>query len=298
MISTLIYTLGQGFKNLVRNGWYTLASIATIAACLFLFGIFYSVLVNFQHIVHEAENGVAVTVFFEKGTSDDQMMALKAELEMRPEVREIVFESATEAWEEFKVQYLGEYAEGYAGDNPLADSSNLQIYLNDVSKQPMLVAYLQSVNIVRVVNRSELAASTLSAANRLIAVVSMGIIILLIAVSVFLINNTVAVGISIRSEEINIMKYIGATDFIVRAPFVIEGILIGLIGSVIPRAVVYILYGVAVDYFQTHYAMLNTFINFLPREEFFGNLAIITFVIGIGIGCFGSMFTVRRHLRV
>ena len=298
MISTIIYTLGQGFKNLVRNGWYTLASIATIAACLFLFGIFYSVLVNFQHIVHEAENGVAVTVFFEKGTTDDQMMALKAELEMRPEVRQIDFESATEAWEEFKVQYLGEYAEGYAGDNPLADSSNLQIYLNDVSKQPMLVAYLQSVNIVRVVNRSELAASTLSAANRLIAVVSMGIIILLIAVSVFLINNTVAVGISIRSEEINIMKYIGATDFIVRAPFVIEGILIGLIGSLIPLAVVYVLYGVAVNYFQTHYAMLNTFINFLPREAFFGNLAIITFIIGIGIGFFGSMFTVRRHLRV
>ena len=298
MISTLIYTLGQGFKNLVRNGWYTLASIATIAACLFLFGIFYSVLVNFQHIVHEAENGVAVTVFFEKGTTDDQMMALKAELEMRPEVRLIEFESATEAWEEFKVQYLGEYAEGYAGDNPLADSSNLQIYLNDVSKQPMLVAYLQSVNIVRVVNRSELAASTLSAANRLIALVSMGIIILLIAVSVFLINNTVAVGISIRSEEINIMKYIGATDFIVRAPFVIEGILIGLIGSVIPLVAVYILYGVAVNYFTTHYAMLNTFINFLPREAFFGNLTLITFLIGIGIGFFGSMFTVRRHLRV
>ena len=298
MISTFFYTLGQGFKNLMRNGWYTLASIATIAACLFLFGIFYSVLVNFQHIVQEAENGVAVTVFFEKGTSDDQMMALKAELEMRPEVRQIDFESATEAWEEFKVQYLGEYADGYAGDNPLADSSNLQIYLNDVAKQPRLVAYLQSVNIVRVVNRSELAASTLSAANRLIALVSMGIIILLIAVSVFLINNTVSIGISIRSEEINIMKYIGATDFIVRAPFVIEGILIGLIGTIIPLVVVYILYGVAVNYFTTHYAMLNTFISFLPREAFFGNLTLITFLIGIGIGFFGSMFTVRRHLRV
>ena len=298
MISTFFFTLNQGFKSLIRNGWYTLASIATIAACLFLFGTFYSVLVNFQHIVKEAENGVAVTVFFEKGTTDEQMMALKAELEMRPEVRQIDFESATEAWEEFKVQYLGEYAEGYAGDNPLADSSNLQIYLNDVSKQPMLVAYLQSVNIVRVVNRSELAASTLSAANRLIAVVSMGIIILLIAVSVFLINNTVAISISIRSEEINIMKYIGATDFIVRAPFVFEGILIGLIGSAIPLAAVYVLYGVAVGYFQSHYAMLNTFINFLPREEFFGNLALITFIIGIGIGLFGSMFTVRKHLRV
>ena len=194
MISTFWYTLGQGFKNLTRNGWYTLASIATITASLFLFGIFYAVLANFQNIVQEAEKGVSVTVFFHKGTTEDEMLALKAELEMRPEVRQVDFESAAAAWEEFKSQYLGEYAEGYGGDNPLEDSSNLQIYMTDVSRQSSLVSYIESVNIVRVVNRSEIAASTLSAANRLIALVSFGIIALLIAVSLFLISNPVAVG--------------------------------------------------------------------------------------------------------
>ena len=297
-ISSFFYTLGQGFKNLTRNGWYTLASIATITACLFLFGIFYSILANFQNIVQEAENGVAVTVFFQKGTSDDQMLALKSELEMRPEVRQVDFESATEAWEEFKVQYLGEYAEGYAGDNPLADSSNLQVYLNDVSRQASLVSYLESVDIVRVVNRSELAASALAAMNRLIALVSMTIIGLLVAVSVFLINNTIAIGISIRSEEINIMKYIGATDFFVRAPFVVEGIIIGLIGSLLPLIIVYVIYGTVVEYLTSHYVMLNSFIRFLPLNEVFGKLAVITLIIGIGIGFLGSVFTVRRHLRV
>lgn len=297
-ISTFWYTLGQGFKNLTRNGWYTLASIATITASLFLFGVFYAILANFQSIVQEAEKGVSITVFFNKGTTEDEMLALKAELEMRPEVRQIDFESADAAWQEFKAQYLGEYAEGYGGDNPLEDSSNLQIYLNDVSKQPTLVAYVESVNIVRVVNRSEIAASTLSAVNRVIAVISMGIIILLIAVSIFLISNTVAVGISVRSEEITIMKYIGATDFIVRAPFVIEGIIIGLIGSLLPMGIVYLLYSSATNYFATRYAMLNSFFNFLPTENFFGNLMTMTLIIGVGIGFIGSMVTVRRHLRV
>ena len=296
-ISTFWYTLGQGFKNLVRNGWYTLASIATITASLFLFGLFYAILVNFQHVVSEAERGVSITVFFEKGTPEEQMLALKAELEARPEVRQIDFESAEAAWEEFKEMYLGEYAEGYADDNPLEDSANLQVYLRDVSRQPALVAYIESVNIVRVVNRSEIAASTFAAAERMVALVSMAIVLLLIAVSVFLISNTVAVGIAMRREEINIMKYIGATDFIVRAPFVIEGIVIGLLGSLLPSLLVYLLYRYAVSYFTEHFSVLN-FFSFLPVESFFGRMLVIMLIIGVGIGFLGSLITVRKHLRV
>ena len=225
------------------------------------------------------------------------MLALKAELETRSEVREIVFQSAEEAWAEFSKDYLGEYASGFA-ENPLADDSNLQIYLNDVSRQSVLVSYIQSVGIVRTVNQSEMAASTLSAVNKLIALISMGLIILLIGVSIFLISNTVSVGISIRSEEITIMKYIGATDFIVRAPFVIEGMIIGLIGSLLPLGIVYVMYNAAVNYVGTKFAMLSTFLKFLPSGEFFGELALIMVVLGVGIGLVGSFFTVRRHLRV
>lgn len=296
-ISSFFYTVGQGFKSLVRNGWYTMASIATITACLFLFGVFYSVLANFQNIVKQAEEGVSVTVFFKAGTPEDQMLALKAELEARSEVREIVFQSADEAWAEFSKDYLGEYATGFS-ENPLADDSNLQIYLNDVSRQSVLVSYIQSVGIVRTVNQSEMAASTLSAVNKLIALISMGLIALLIGVSIFLISNTVSVGISIRSEEITIMKYIGATDFIVRAPFVIEGMIIGLIGSLLPLGIVYLMYNAAVGYVGTRFAMLSTFMKFLPSGEFFGELALIMIMLGVGIGLVGSFFTVRRHLRV
>ena len=296
-ISTFFYCLGQGFRNLTRNRWYTLASVATISACLFLFGMFYAIVTNFQHIVKTAEEGVSVTVFFNEGTTEDQMLSVKNLLEQRVEVREIVYVSAEDAWASFKEQYLGEYADGFT-ENPLADSANLQIYLNDISMQQDLVTYLQSMDGIRRVNRSEVTATTLTGANRLIAVVSAGIILILLFVSIFLISNTVTIGISVRKEEINIMKYIGATDFFVRAPFVFEGILIGIIGSIVPLVILFFVYRQAIEYVASRFSMLSGILRFLPWGEIYSSLAPIALAIGVGIGFLGSIVTVRRHLRV
>lgn len=120
---------------------------------------------------------------------------------------------------------------------------------------------------------SALTASTLSGVNLLIGYVSLGIIVVLLAVSVFLISNTVTIGISVRREEINIMKYIGATDFFVRAPFVLEGMLIGLIGAAIPLWVVHYFYGSVLDYAAEKFSMLSHLLIFLPAETIFGFLA-------------------------
>jgi cell division transport system permease protein len=296
-INSFFYTIGQGFKNLGRNKWYTLASIATITACLFLFGLFYAIITNFQNVVKTAEEGVSVTVFFNEGTSEDEILAVKSDLEKRTEVREIQYVSADEAWEGFKEEYLGEYADGFT-ENPLADSANLQIYLNDVSMQPALVTYIESITSVREVNRSEVTATTLSGLNLLIAYVSAGIIIVLLLVSIFLISNTVTMGIAVRKDEINIMKYIGATDFFVRAPFVVEGILIGLIGSAIPLVIIYFVYTHVITYVVSRFTMLSSLLNFLPVETVFHSLIPISLLIGIGIGFFGSFITVRKHLHV
>ncbi|MDC7292903.1 MULTISPECIES: permease-like cell division protein FtsX [unclassified Butyrivibrio] len=296
-ISSFFYTIGQGFKNLGRNKWYTLASVATISACLFLFGIFYSIITNFQNVVKTAEEGVSVTVFFNEGTSEEEILAVKSDLEKRSEVREIDYVSADAAWEGFKEEYLGEYADGFT-ENPLADSANLQIYLNDVSMQQALVTYIESITLVREVNRSEVTATTLSGINKLIAYVSAGIILILLLVSIFLISNTVTMGISVRKDEINIMKYIGATDFFVRAPFVVEGILIGIIGSLIPLVIIYFVYTHAIEYVISKFTVLSSLLKFLPVGVIFNKLTPISLIIGIGIGFFGSFVTVRRHLHV
>ena len=145
---------------------------------------------------------------------------------------------------------------------------------------------------------SAVSAHTLSGVNRLIAYVSVGIIAVLLAVSVFLISNTVAMGISVRKEEIGIMKYIGATDFFVRAPFVIEGMLIGLIGAAIPLGIIYSVYNYALQYVTGRFTELSKFLNFLSVEEIFHILTPVSLIVGVGIGFMGSITTVRKHLHV
>lgn len=296
-ISTFVYTIKQGFVNIIRNKWFSLASIATISACLFLFGLFYAILANFQHVVKTAEEGVSVTVFFDEGTGEDRIREIGEMIQKRVEVREIKLNSAEEVWEEFKVEYLGEYADGFT-ENPLADSANYEIYLNDVSMQSALVTYLESIDDVRQVNKSEITANTLSGMNVLIGYVSFGIILILLAVSIFLISNTVMIGISVRKEEINIMKYIGATDFFVRSPFVIEGIMIGLLGSVVPLLAIYYLYTNVIVYINERFQILSGLLNFLPVETIYATLLPVSVGIGVGIGFLGSITTVRKHLKV
>ena len=297
-ISTFFYTLKQGISNIFRNAWFSLASIATISACLLLFGIFYSVVMNFQHIVKTAEQGVSVTVFFDEGLSEARIQEIGDLISKRTEVAKLEYISADEAWESFREEYFGEeYSDGFT-ENPLQNSSNYEIYLSDVALQGSLVTYLESVEGVRQVNRSELAASTLSGMNTLIGYVSVGIIGILLAVSIFLIGNTVMIGIQVRKEEINIMKYIGATDFFVRSPFVIEGMIIGAIGACIPLGMIYALYSTFIEYVIERFTMLSTLLNFLPAGQIFGTLVPISMAVGIGIGFFGSFSTVRKHLHV
>ena len=296
-ISSLFYTLRQGVRNLFRNKLFTLASIATISACLFLFGLFYAIVTNFQYIVKNAQQGVSVSVFFDEGVEDSRKQQIGELIARRTEVADVIYVSADEIWEEFRGDYLKGYEDGFT-ENPLADSDHYDIYLSDVSLQPALVTYLESMQDVRQVNRSELVATTLTGVNALIAYASVGIIVILLAVSVFLISNTVMIGISVRSEEIGIMKYIGATDFFVRSPFVIEGMLIGLIGAALPLGVIYGMYNMVLDYVAERFPMLTTLLNFLTVEEVFRVLTPVSLGIGVGIGFMGSIVTVRRYLRV
>ena len=296
-ISTFFYTIKQGFRNIFRNKLFSLASIATITACLFMFGIFYSVVVNLQSMVQNAEEGVCVTAFFEAGTDDLTMQEIGQKIAGRMEVSDVEYISADQAWEDWKADYPPEYAEGFT-ENPLENCANYRIYLSDVSMQDSLVTYLESMPEIRKVNRSQLTADVLTGFNSLLGYVSIGLIAILLGVSVFLISYTVTIGINVRREEITIMKYIGATDFFVRSPFVVEGILIGLVGAGIPLAIIYFVYNKAVAYVLDRFSILTNLLTFLPVKEIFHILLPLSLGIGVGIGFLGSFITVRKHLRV
>ncbi len=317
-ISTLGYVGKQGVKNIWRNKMFSLASIATMSACIFLFGLFFSILVNFQYIIRSAEEGVAITVFFEPDATDEQKQEIGDQLRNHEGVSDVVYVSAEEAWEEFQQQYFGdntELAEGFKDDNPLATSDNYEVYMQTVddgsdnesvfarsrslsATQNDLVEFAQNLDGVRQVNKSDVVANTLSSVNTLVAIVSIAIIIILFGVSIFLISNTVTMGITVRREEIAIMKYIGAKDFVVRSPFVIEGVIIGIFGAAIPLTLLYFLYDRAVQYIMTRFSILQNIIDFLPVGSVYQVLLPIGILMGIGIGFLGSFFTVRKHLKV
>ena len=314
-ISTLGYVGKQGAKNIWRNKMFSLASIATMSACIFLFGLFFAIIVNFQYIIRTAEEGVAITVFFDEDATDEQKDAIGQALEEHEGVSRVHYVSADEAWEEFQEQYFGdnpELAEGFRNDNPLASSDNYEVYMETTddnenliarsrslsSTQNELVEFAQGLDGVREVNKSDVVANTLSSVNMLVAYVSISIIAILLGVSVFLISNTVTMGITVRKEEIAIMKYIGAKDFVVRSPFVLEGLIIGIFGAAIPLVLLYFLYERAVEYVMTKFSILQNIIDFLPVTRVYQYLLPIGLLMGIGIGFLGSFFTVRKHLKV
>jgi cell division transport system permease protein len=299
-INTFFYSVHQGLKNIMRNKMFSLASIATMSACIFMFGLFYIIIVNFNATVRSIEEGVSVTVFFDEGISDERITEIGQLIEDRAEVGDCEFVSAQEAWEDYKAIYFEgreELADGFT-DNPLANSAHFQVYLNDVSMQDSLVKYLEEQDGVREVKQSAQVANTLSDFNRLLSYVSAGIIFILLCVSIFLISNTVVVGISVRREEIAIMKLIGATDYLVRAPFVVEGMAIGFIGAAIPLVLLYILYQKIMVYITEKFNFIGTLIEFISVNTVFKTLIPIAVILGVGIGFLGSRVSVRKHLKV
>lgn len=291
----------QGVKNIGRNKMFSIASIATMAACIFLFGLFYAIVINLNYIVEKAEEGVAITVFFNDDATQEQKDNIGEQLKTKDGVLDVNYISAEDAWNKFQEDYFGESkdaAEGFKNDNPLATSDNYEVYMADVAKQKEVVDFAMKLEGVRKVNKSDVVARTLTSVNRLMYYVSAAIILILLAVSIFLISNTVTMGITVRREEIAIMKYIGAKDGFVRAPFIIEGLIIGIVGAIIPLVMLFFMYDKAVSYIVTKFSLLNNIITFLPVTDVYKTLLPVGIALGVGIGFVGSFFTIHKHLRV
>lgn len=300
-IRSLAYHIKQGLKNIYRNRLFSLASIATISACIFLFGTFFSIVTNFQYMVKKAENSVCVTVFFDEEITNEQIETIGSNIESRVEVSKVHFTSAQEAWDNFREEYFADYADladGFKDDNPLANSASYEVYLNDASMQTTLVTYLENMDGIRQVNRSDVTASSLSSVAVLVGYASVFIIIILLAVSIFLITNTIVIGVTVRKDEISIMKLIGATDLFVDAPFIVEGLTIGILGSLFPLIILHYMYNNVVGFVLEKFSLLTNILAFLPAEQVFKTLTPVSIGLGIGIGIIGSYLALRKHINV
>lgn len=300
-ISVFAYSVKQGMISLRKNKMFTIASVSTIAACLFLFGIFYFIVSNFRYMIKEAETSVALTVFFEEGASEEQIDAIGTVIQDRTEVDHMEFVSAEQAWENFISENFADdpdMVESFGSDNPLADSASYEVYLKDVALQETIAGYIEGIEGVRTVKRSADAAKGLENANALVSYISIAVIVILLAVSVFLINSTISTGITVRHAEIGIMRLMGASDFFIRAPFIVEGIVIGVIGAVIPVVILLFSYGSIIGYINKKFHLLSGWLTFLDAGQIFRVLIPVCVLIGVGVGFLGSFITVHKHLDV
>ena len=300
-MSTFWYCLKQGIANICRNILFSLASIATISACIFLFCLFFSLAANVIHGARTAQETVGISVFFDEGMTEDEILAAGEEIKGWKEVRQAEYTSAEEAWDTFKAQYFEgaeDLAEGFENDNPLANSASFEIFLNDISDQKSVADRLEAMDGVRRVRYSSTLAAGFTSVGKMIGLISALIIGVLLAVAVFLISNTISVAAAFRRRENEIMRYIGATNFMIRAPFLVEGLLLGFLGALVPLGGIWVLYEKGMLYLEENYSMITGLVEPLALGTIFPYMTGGALMLGVGIGLLVSFVTIQRHLRV
>ena len=294
------FLIGRGFRNIVKNPMTSFFSLLVMVTTIFLFCASYSTLINIRSVVRQAEDSVGITVFFNEGLSEAEIRRIGEKIGANEEVARMVFTSAEDAWENFKDIYFQgneELADGFIDDNPLANSASYEVFLTHIADQQDFVEYLERLEGVRKVNASNLLAEGLNNLGRIIEAVTIAVVAVLLVISVMLISNSISVAIAMRKDEIHIMRYIGATNRFIRFPFVLEGMIIGLIGAAIPLAVVWYFYDPVVHDLSKRLMAFGTLLNFMKRIEVFKTLLPIALLLGIGIGVVVSILSMRRHLK-
>ncbi|WP_170311602.1 permease-like cell division protein FtsX [Vallitalea okinawensis] len=299
-IRTLQYSLVQGIKGLFKNRLMSAASIGIISACLFILGVSYCVLLNIDYMVENFDDTLSIVTFLEGGLTEDQVNNLLTDIKSDTNVKTVIYTSPEEAWNEFKGELdanediLAELEK----DNPLSDSASFEIFLYDASKQEDFVTYINTLSGIRDCYYSQESIDVIVNFSVLLQYISLVLISILLAIATLLIANTIKIGLFIRRHEINIMKYLGAKDSFIRLPFIIEGILIGLIGALIPFGIIYYSYDYLITIINDEFYMLNDFIRFVELSQIVSILGPVFLGIGIGIGIIGSFLSIRKHLRV
>lgn len=289
------YFVTQGVKGLLSNSLMTLASIGIVIASLVLFGVFVLFGMNINNIGEQIKEQCEINVYMPNEMSRDDVRAIGSQLGAIDYVKEAKLYTKEERLQNYKDGIHQEQAEvinTLEADNPLRDAYVLS--LTDVSKANAVAAEAAKIEgIEEVTNRQDLIQSILSITNT-IKHVSIWLLLILAAISVFIISNTIKLGMFARRKEINIMKFVGATDWFIRWPFIIEGMLMGAVGAAV--AICIVMFGYS-SVFATMQEFMGS-IKLLETAEIFKIVIAGFFVMGMGIGMAGSAMSIRKHLHV
>ena len=295
---TLGYYLNVAVRNLIKNRLMSVASVLTVASCIFIVSVFYCLAANLDYLLKQMESNIGITVFVDDALDPEAAMDLLDKIVAIPHVLSAEYVSPEKALVEVQVILDDpEAIEGLEQDNPFRRSFN--ILIDDIQYQEDVVQVLvemESAGVARIRYSQAMAEITLTISG-VVRVVSMILILMLGIISIVIIFNTIRITVNARRTEINIMKYVGATDWFIRWPFVFEGLLIGLAGGIIPAALCWLGYNRVIGMIREGLPIIS-FIQFRPGFEIFSYLIPFALLLGILIGTVGSLLSVRRHLKV
>ncbi|TYP57796.1 permease-like cell division protein FtsX [Thermosediminibacter litoriperuensis] len=286
---TIRYFFKEAFANLLRNGWMSLASVGAVASALIIFGSFLMISINFDHVAKDVESQVEITAYLKDSVNQLEINQIEYQIKSITGVKEVTFISKEQALEEFKKQVGEELLEGI--ENPLPHSFRIKV---ESPQEVADVAYrIQGIAGVEEVKYGKGVVEKLFNITYWMRLLGLAIMAIFAVISVFIISNTIRITVFARRREINIMKYIGATDWFVRWPFLIEGMLLGFAGSLIAMTFLIIGYNYLYDTVKLNIPMISL----LPIEEFY-DYSLGLLAMGTFLGAFGSGFSIKRFLRV
>ena len=292
------YLIGEGFRNFFKNKKSTAASIIIMCATMFIFGIFFLIGENVNYIIEQVESDLELQVFINPDATPEQESELEQKIKSIPYVNTIEYVSQEEALNEMK-EWLGDSAsvlDPYSGDNNPFKASYV-ITLTDLTKNEEVQSQIKTFENVASVQAGNQTVATLVKIANGIRTATGVILVLLILISIFIIANTIKLTVHARRKEISIMKYVGATNGFIRWPFMVEGIIIGIISALISIVILGFTYNFAVDKFIN--GMATTLeINLLTFSDMLSMLLIVYIIMGTGIGAIGSAISMKKYLEV
>ena len=295
--NVISYFLTEGFRNVFKNKKSTFSCLGVMCATMLIFGLFFTIGENINSWVKNLEQEQGMQVFMDYDELEEKIRNLNEDLSKIEGVNSVTFVSKEEAYNSMKEKF-GKNENALRGFTADAFSVSYIITLTDLSMNDQVYNAINNLDTVREIQNKRDTIQTLSKVGNTIQIVTFVMFAILILISLFIISNTIKLTVHARRKEISIMKYVGATNGFIRTPFMIEGIIIGIISGVLSILIV----GGGYNYIATHLANSETWqklsLNLLSFGDMFGQIVIVYMILGVGIGIIGSSISMRKYLDV
>lgn len=293
-IRTCGYHITEGIKSIYRNRMMSIASISTVMASLLILGVFYITMSNVNYMMKKVGSEVEIKVFLKNNITVEQKSKIEAQAKTSGGVTSVIFESKEQALENFKNQ-LGDNKDLVEGIDP--NKVMPESYIIKLKGPEYVDGVVQNIKALQGVDEikdGRQFVDKLIKITNFIKTIGIVLMLILLFVAVFLISNTIKLTVIARRREISIMKYIGATNWFIRWPFVIEGVFLGLLGALISGAVVGYGYNLAVEAVAKNFVIVNL----MNPADIIPYMVLMFIVVGVGLGFAGSAVSMRKFLNV